>query len=138
MKHTEILRNTDRFCLHDSKVSKIEFTNHNLELTFSEGFWETNEFGKLVRQRQHCRITYKFIIPEDDELNLYIFKETSKKRKEIKFADFSAIINKYGFRIYREFRCGFSTQLILEGNTDKGNYSIMTQEINEILYECSD
>lgn len=78
------------------------------------------------------------MIPEDDELNLYIFKETSKKRKEVKFTDFSAIINKYGFRIYREFRCNFSTQLILEGNTDKGNYSILTQEINEILYECDD
>ena len=78
------------------------------------------------------------MIPEDEELNLYIFKETSKKRKEIKFADFSDLINKYGFRIYREFRCGFTTQLILEGNTDKGNYSIMTQEINEIVYECDD
>lgn len=138
MKHTEILRNTDCFCLHDSKVSKIEFINHNLELTFSEGFWETNESGKLFSQRQHCKITYKFMIPEDEELNLYIFKETSKKRKEIKFADFSDLINKYGFRIYREFRCGFTTQLILEGNTDKGNYSIMTQEINEIVYECDD
>lgn len=138
MKYTEILRNTDLFCLHDSKVSKIEFIDHNLELTFSEGFWETNEFGKLVRQRKHCKITFKFIIPEDDELNLNIFKRNGWKIKEIMFADFSAIVNKYGFRLYREFRCNFSTQLILEGNTDKGNYSIITQEINEIVYECDD
>ncbi|MDE6302104.1 MAG: hypothetical protein K2M36_00755 [Clostridia bacterium] len=138
MKYIETLKNTDRFCLHDSTVSKIEFVHHNLELTFSEGFWETNEFGKLVTQRKHCKVIYKFIVPEDEELNLYIYKETSKKRKEIKFTAFSDLIKKNGFDIYREFRCVFSKQLILEGWIDKFRYIIMTEDIDEILYECVD
>ncbi|MDE7395380.1 MAG: hypothetical protein K2M95_04600 [Clostridiales bacterium] len=138
MKYIETITNTDRFCLHDSTVSKMEFIDHNLELTFSEGFWETNEVGKLIRQRKHCKMIIKFLITEDEELNLFIFKETAKRRKEIDFAAFSDLIHKNGFRIYREFRCGFSQQLILEGNTDKGNYSIMTQEVDEIIYQCED
>ena len=138
MKHIETIKNTDRFGLHDSKVSKIEFVNHDLIFTFSEGFWETDKTGKLVRQRKNCKMIYKFMIAEDDELNLDIFEITSKKRKDIKFSVFSDMVSKCGFRIYREFRCGFTTQLILEGNTDKGYYSIMTQEIDEIVYECDD
>lgn len=78
------------------------------------------------------------MIAEDDELNLYIVKETSKKRKDIKFVKFADLVNKYGFRIYREFRCGFTNQLILEGNTAQGCYTIITQEVDEIVYECND
>lgn len=136
MIYTEKVKNANRFCLHDSKVSKIEFVDHNLLLTFSEGFWEVDEFGKLVSQRKECKVLYKFLIAEDEELNLYIYKDNSNKRKEIKFADFADLINKYGFRIYREFRCDFSSQLILEGNIDRCNYSIMTEYVDEIVYEC--
>lgn len=138
MKYTETVGNSERFCLHDSKVSKMEFVDGNLTLTFSEGFWGKNEQGKLVKQYRKCKIIYKFMIPEDRELNLDIYRETTRKRKEIKFNKFSELVNKYGFRIYREFRCSFTTQLILEGNINRETYSLMTQEIEEIVYEYDD
>ena len=131
MKYVETLKNSERFCLHDSKISKIEFIDNKLLLNFSEGFYEAGD----AKQKKICKLTYKFMIEEDVELNLSVFKETSKKKKEIKFIDFAEAVKKYGFKIYREFRCGFTTQIILEGNTPKGSYSILTQEIDEIIYE---
>ena len=138
MTHIEKIHNTDFFCLHDSKVSNIEFVDHNLVLTFSEGYWKVNEQGKLFQEMKDCKITYKFLMFEDEDLNLDIFKETRRKRKETKFKEFSYLVKKYGFMIYREFRCVFTSQLILEGTVQgKGIYAIFMDEIDEIIYECN-
>lgn len=134
MNYIEELRK-DKYCLHDSIVAKAEFVNHKLELTFSDGFWETNERGKMVKQRNGCKIKVNFLIAEDEELNLSFYKETSKKRKALKISEFFTLVNKYGFRIHREFRCGFSQQLVLEGNANNGKYILVTQEIVSIEYE---
>ena len=137
MQRIETIKN-DRFCLHDSAVSKIEFCDRDLLLTFSEGFWETDITGKMIRQKNNCKLRYKFKFAEDGERNLFVFKVSSKKKKEIKFSDFAEAVKKYGFRIYREFRCGFTAQIILEGNTAKGCYSILTEELEEVVYEFYD
>jgi hypothetical protein len=38
MKHIEYF-NKDKYCLHDSVVSNIEFIDDKLVICFSEGFW---------------------------------------------------------------------------------------------------
>lgn len=112
--------------LHDSRISKIEIINNCICFSFSQGFWKTNEQGKLIKQLQNCKMTYHFV---NENPELWI--TDLSKRKNISFTNFQKIVNKYGLDINQEFRCVFSKHIILEC----GRYLIETDDIKEIVYE---
>lgn len=126
MKIIDKFENIEQFGLHDSRVSKIKIINNSIIFFFSQGFWKTNEQGKLIKQLQNCKMTYLFV-NENPEL----FITDLSKRKNVSLAKFQKIVHKYGLDINQEFRCAFSKHIILECS----RYLIETDDIKEIIYE---
>ncbi len=126
MQIIDKFQSIEQFGLHDSKVSKIEIINNSIVFLFSQGFWETNKQGKLIKQLQNCKMTYFFVndLPE-------LFITDLSKRKNVSFTKFKKVVDKYGLDINQEFRCVFSKHIILEC----GRYLIETDDIKEIIYD---
>lgn len=126
MKIIDNFAGVENVGLHDSRISKIEIVNNRVCFFFSEGFWKTNEQGRLIKQLHNCKMTYRFV---NGNPGLWITDLTIKRN--ISLAKFQKLVNKYGLRISQEFRCTFSKHIILEC----GRYFIETDDIREIVYE---
>ena len=126
MQIIDKFQSIEQFGLHDSRISGIEIMDNCICFSFSQGFWKTNEQGKLIKQLQNCKMTYLFV-NENPEL----FITDLSKRKNVSLVKFQKIVHKYGLDINQEFRCIFSKHIILEC----GRYLVETDDIKEIVYE---
>lgn len=126
MKMIDNFVEVEKFGLHDSRISGMEMIDNCICFSFSQGFWKTNEQGKLIQQLQNCKMTYLFV-NENPEL----FITDLLKRKNVSFAKLKKIVHKYGLDINQEFRCVFSKHIILEC----GRYLVETDDIKEIVYD---
>ncbi|MBU1093242.1 MAG: hypothetical protein KKH01_02135 [Firmicutes bacterium] len=134
MEYSIKLDEKEKYCLHDSSVSNIEFINHKLIIHFKEGFWITDDNGKEVQQLNNCRTIYDFEIPEDEELNTLITTSYKNKEKEIPLIDFKKQLEAEVFEIGFEYKSSFRRGVLLIGSIGNLKCNIFIDYIELITY----
>ena len=102
--------------LHDSQINEIKLGEKAITLKFSQGFWTTNEQGKMIEQLKNCEIVFEIDrndVPIEDFLSIRI----SKKReiyKTISLKKFMELLKKSPFDMYLEYNCDFASSKMLQ------------------------
>ena len=105
-----------KYQLHDSQINKIELGEDTITLKFSEGFWATNEHGKMTDQLKNCEIVFE-IDRNDVPIEDFIAIRVSKKGgvyKTVSLAKFVSLLKKSPFNVYFEYNCDFASSKMLQ------------------------
>ena len=71
-----------KYQLHDSQINKIELGEDTITLKFSQGFWATDEHGKMCEQLENCKIVFE-IDRDDVPIEDFISVRISKKKRDL-------------------------------------------------------
>ncbi|MBQ7354527.1 MAG: hypothetical protein IJW62_03315 [Clostridia bacterium] len=114
--------------LHDSQINKIELGEDTVTLEFSQGFWATDEHGKMCEQLENCKIVFE-IDRNDVPIEDYISVRISKKGgayKTVSLAKFIDLLKKSPFDVYMEYDCSFANRKMIQTHS---NYLLVRAEI---------
>ena len=102
--------------LHDSQINQIELGENTIVFKFSQGFWNTDEQGKMTEQLENCEIVFE-IDRNDLPIEEFISVRISKKGgcyKTVPLAKFVALLKKSPFDVYLEYDCDFASSKMLQ------------------------
>ena len=114
--------------LHDSQINKIEFGEDTISFIFSQGFWATDEHGKMYEQLENCRIVFEIDrndVPIEDFISVRISKKGGAY-KSVSLAKFIDLLKKSPFDVYMEYDCSFANRKMLQIHS---NYLLVRAEI---------
>ena len=117
-----------KYQLHDSQINKIEFGEDTITFKFSQGYWATDENGKMCEQLENCRIVFG-IDRNDVPIEEFISVRISKKGgayKIVSLAKFIGLLKKSPFDVYMEYDCSFANRRMLQIHS---NYLLVRAEI---------
>ena len=127
-----------KYQLHDSQINQIILGNDTISLQFSEGFWATNEHGKMTDQLKNCEIVFE-IDRNDVPIEDFIAIRVSKKGgvyKTVSIAKFVSLLKKSPFNVYLEYNCDFASSKMLQmhSNALRICAEIFIEEIKNVEY----
>ena len=124
--------------LHDSQINKIELGENTITLKFSQGFWATDEHGKMCEQLENCKIVFE-IDRNDVPIEDFISVRVSKKGgvyKTISLEKFMGLLKKSPFDVYMEYDCSFANRKMLQTHSNRLCVSaeIFIEDIKNVEY----
>ena len=127
-----------KYQLHDSQINKIELCEDTIILKFSQGFWATDEHGKMTDQLKNCEIVFE-IDRNDVPIEDFIAIRVSKKGgvyKTVSLAKFVSLLKKSPFNVYLEYNCDFASSKMLQmhSNALRICAEIFIEEIKNVEY----
>ena len=127
-----------KYHLHDSQINQIDFDENAIIFTFSQGFWETDEQGKMVEQLKNCKIVFE-IDRNDGSIEEFISVRVSKKGgayKTISLGKFVGLLKKSPFDVYMEYDCHFANRKMLQMHSNRLQIraEIFIEEIKNVEY----
>ncbi len=127
-----------KYQLHDSQINQIKLGKDTISLKFSEGFWATNEHGKMTDQLKNCEIVFE-IDRSDVPIEDFIAIRVSKKGgvyKTVSLAKFVSLLKKSPFNVYLEYNCDFASSKMLQihSNALRICAEIFIEEIKNVEY----
>ena len=127
-----------KYQLHDSQINQIKLGKDTISLKFSEGFWATNEHGKMTDQLKNCEIVFE-IDRNDVPIVDCIAIRVSKKRgvyKTVSLAKFVRLLKKSPFNVHLEYNCDFASSKMLQmhSNALRIGAEIFIEEIKNVEY----
>ena len=127
-----------KYQLHDSQINQIKLGKDTISLKFSEGFWTTNEHGKMTDQLKNCEIVFE-IDRNDVPIENFISIRVSKKGgvyKTVSLAKFVSLLKKSPFNVYLEYNCDFASSKMLQmhSNALRICAEIFIEEIKNVEY----
>ena len=127
-----------KYQLHDSQINQIKLGKDTISLKFSEGFWATDEQGKMTDQLKNCEIVFE-IDRNDVPIEDFIAIRVSKKGgvyKTVSLAKFVSLLKKSPFNVYLEYNCDFASSKMLQmhSNALRIGAEIFIEEIKNIEY----
>ena len=105
-----------KYQLHDSQINKIELGEDTITLKFSQGFWATDEHGKMCEQLGNCKIVFEIDrndVPIEDFISVRISKRGGIY-KTISLKKFMELLKKSPFDVYLEYNCDFASSKMLQ------------------------
>ena len=114
--------------LHDSQINKIELGEDTITLKFSQGFWATDEHGKMCEQLENCKTVFEIDrndVPIEDFISVRISKKVGVY-KTVSLAKFIDLLKKSPFDVYMEYDCSFANRKMLQIHS---NYLLVRAEI---------
>ena len=105
-----------KYQLHDSQINKIEFGEDTISFIFSQGFWATDEHGKMIEQLENCKIVFQIDrndVPIEDFISVRISKKGGAY-KSVSLAKFIDLLKKSPFDVYMEYDCSFANRKMLQ------------------------
>ena len=105
-----------KYQLHDSQINQIKLGKDTISLKFSEGFWATNEYGKMTDQLKNCELVFE-IDRNDVPIEDFITIRVSKKGgvyKTVSFAKFVNLLKKHPINVCLEYNCDFASSKMLQ------------------------
>ncbi len=117
-----------KYQLHDSQINKIEFGEDAIVLKFSQGFWATDEHGKMTEQLKNCKIVFEIDrndVPIEDFISIRVSKKGGAY-KTISLEKFMGLLKKSPFDVYMEYDCSFANRKMLQIHS---NYLLVRAEI---------
>ncbi len=127
-----------KYQLHDSQINKIELGENTITLKFSQGFWATDEHGKMCEQLENCKIVFEIDrddVPIEDFISIRISKRGGVY-KNVSLQKFVALLKKSPFNIYLEYDCDFASRKMLQlhSNALSIDAEIFVSEIKNVDY----
>ena len=127
-----------KYQLHDSQINKIELGENTLTLKFSQGFWATDEHGKMCERLENCKIVFE-IDRNDVPIEDFISVRVSKKGgvyKTISLEKFMGLLKKSPFDVYMEYNCSFANRKMLQIHSNHllVRAEIFIEEIKNVEY----
>ncbi len=124
--------------LHDSQINQIGFGENTIIFTFSQGFWTTNEQGKMIEQLNNCEIVFEIDrndIPIEDFISVRISKKGGAY-KIISLEKFMGLLKKSPFDVYLEYNCDFASSKMLQMHSNHlcVRAEIFIEEIKNVEY----
>ena len=124
--------------LHDSQIDKIELGEDTITFIFSQGFWTTDEHGKMSEQLKNCRIMFEIDrndVPIEDFISIRISKKVGI-HKTISLKKFMELLKKSPFDVYLEYNCDFASRKMLQihSNHLRVLAEIFIEEIKNVKY----
>jgi len=105
-----------KYQLHDSQINKIELGEDTITLKFSQGFWATDEDGKMCEQLENCKIMFEIDrndVPIEDFISVRISKKGGAY-KSVSLVKFIKLLKKSSFNVYMEYDCSFANRKMLQ------------------------
>ena len=127
-----------KYQLHDSRINKIELGEDTITFTFSQGFWTTDEHGKMNEQLKNCKTVFEINrndIPIEDFISIRISKKVGVY-KTISLEKFMGLLNKSPFDVYLEYNCDFASSKMFQMHSNHLRVSaeIFIEEIKNVEY----
>ena len=127
-----------KYQLHDSQINKIEFSEDTISFIFSQGFWATDEHGKMIEQLENCKIVFE-IDSNDVPIEDFISVRISKKGgiyKTISLKKFMGLLKKSPFNVCLEYNCDFASSKMVQVHSNHLRVSaeIFIEEIKNVEY----
>ncbi|MBQ7373549.1 MAG: hypothetical protein IJW64_03200 [Clostridia bacterium] len=127
-----------KYQLHDSQINKIEFGEDIIILKFSQGFWQTDEHGKMTDQLKNCEIVFEIDrndVPIEDFISIRVSKKGGAY-KTVLLAKFVSLLKKSPFDVYLEYDCSFANRKMLQihSNSLLVRAEIFIEEIKNVKY----
>ena len=127
-----------KYQLHDSQINKIEFGEDTISFIFSQGFWTTDEHGKMIEQLENCKTVFEIDrndVPIEDFISIRISKKGGAY-KTISLEKFMGLLKKSPFDVYLEYNCDFASSKMLQihSNTLRISSEIFIEEIKNVEY----
>ena len=127
-----------KYQLHDSQINELKLDENTITLGFSQGYWATDEHGKMCEQLENCKIVFE-IDRDDVPIEDFISVRISKKNgiyKTISLKKFMGLLKKSPFNVYLEYNCDFASSKMLQinSNTLRIRSEIFIEEIKNVEY----
>ena len=127
-----------KYQLHDSQINHIGFGENTIIFTFSQGFWTTNEQGKMIEQLKNCEIVFEIDrngVPIEDFISIRISKKCGDY-KIISLEKFMGLLKKSPFDVYLEYNCDFASSKMLQMHSNhlRARAEIFIEEIKNVEY----
>ena len=127
-----------KYQLHDSQINKIEFGEDTIIFTFSQGFWGTDEHGKMTEQLKNCKIVFEIDrndVPIEDFISIRVSKKGGAY-KTISLEKFMGLLKKSPFDVYLEYNCDFASSKMFQTHSNHLRMSaeIFIEEIKSVEY----
>ena len=125
--------------LHDSQINNLSVSDNIIVLCFSQGFWETDEKGKEVSQKQNCKLIFsidnEFNVPLDEFITIRICKRKSIY-KPITLCKFVDLLKKSAFDVDMEYDCNFANRKMIQLYSNSLNIIVefFIKEIKSVEY----
>lgn len=124
--------------LHDSQINKIELGEDTISFIFSQGFWATDEHGKMIEQLENCKTVFKIDrndVPIEDFISIRISKKGGAY-KTISLEKFMGLLKKSPFNVYLEYNCDFASSKMFQMHSNhlRGSAEIFIEEIKNVEY----
>ncbi len=127
-----------KYQLHDSQINKIELGEDAITFKFSQGFWTTDDQGKMIEQLNNCEIVFEIDrndIPIEDFISIRISKKGGAY-KTISLEKFMGLLKKSPFDVYMEYDCSFANRKMLQIHSNHllVRAEIFIEEIKNVEY----
>jgi hypothetical protein len=127
-----------KYQLHDSQINRIEFGEDAIIFTFSQGFWGTDEHGKMTEQLKNCKIVFEIDrndVPIEDFISIRVSKKGGAY-KTISLEKFMGLLKKSPFDVYLEYSCDFASSKMFQMHSNHLRVSaeIFIEEIKNVEY----
>lgn len=124
--------------LHDSQINKIELNEDAIIFNFSQGFWTTDDQGKMSEQLKNCEIVYEIDrndVPVEDFISVRVSKKGGAY-KTVSFAKFVSLLEKSPFDVHMEYDCSFANSKMLQVHSNRLRIraEIFIEEIKNAKY----
>ena len=124
--------------LHDSQINGIELGENTIIFKFSQGFWETDEQGKMCEQLKGCEIVFEIDrngAPIENFISVRISKN-GVSYKTVPFVKLIALLKKSPLEVSLEYDCSFANSKMLQlySNTLLVRAEIFIEEIKSANY----
>ena len=127
-----------KYQLHDSQINRIEFGEDTITFTFSQGFWGTDEHGKMTEQLKNCKIVFEIDrndVPIEDFISIRVSKKGGAY-KTISLEKFMGLLKKSPFNVYLEYNCDFASSKMFQMHSNHLRVSaeIFIEEFKNVEY----
>ena len=105
-----------KYQLHDSQINGLKLGENAIVLEFSQGYWATDEQGKVCEQLENCKIVFEIDrnnVPIEDFISIRISKKAGAY-KTISLEKFMGLLKKSPFDVYMEYDCSFANRKMLQ------------------------
>lgn len=122
---------SDKYCLHDCIIDKIEIKKSSLILYSHEGVYKLNDKTKEYEKIKNCKIIIeiKDLVEEEchEHISIDIFKKNLKRN--ISFNKFCDLVAKNKYKIYLDFYSPFARGLLFKGCSKKCEVELLITEV---------
>ena len=124
--------------LHDSQINKIKLGEDTITFIFSQGFWATDEHGKMCEQLENCKIVFEIDrndVPIEDFISVRISKKGGAY-KTVLLAKFIDLLKKSPFDVYMEYDCNFANRKMFQMHSNylRTAAEIFIEDIKNVEY----